>query len=92
MWNSSVPHDLSNDFDRAIVYEWTDKAADDGCGVTFISGEGEPWMIFAGVVVDGRVSQWSRVNGERWREDSPEGETPTEPNAAVLEAGFLSAL
>ena len=92
MWNATVPEDASDDFDRAIVYRWTDKADDDGCGIIFLSGAGAPWIIFGGVVVDDRVSHWTRVFGERWGEDSPEGDTPTEPNVRVLPGGLLSGL
>jgi hypothetical protein len=92
IWNDSVPYDLSTDFDRAIVYLWTDKADDDGCGVTFVSEDGEPWAIVSGVVVDEDVDHWTRVDGDQWGEDSPEGDAPTEPNVVVLEGGSLSAL
>jgi len=89
IWNEEPPADLSEGFDEAIVYRWTDKAGDDGCGVIFHSGRGSEWVIFGGVVDDGRVGHWSRVVGERWGEDSPEG-GPTEPNVTVLPGGLLT--
>jgi hypothetical protein len=91
IWNDQPPADLSESFDEAITYDWTDKADDDGCGVIFLSGDGRPWVIFGGVVENGRVGQWSRVDGERWGADSPEGDAPTEPNVVVLPGGILSA-
>jgi hypothetical protein len=89
IWNEDPPVDLSDRFDEAIAYRWIDEADDDGCGVVFVSGDGRPWTIFGGVVADDRVEHWSRVDGERWGEDSPEG-GPTEPNVVVLPGGVLS--
>jgi hypothetical protein len=89
IWNADVPADMSGRFQRAVVYRWTDKAEDDGCGVLFISRAGGEWSLFGGVVLDDRVREWSRVSGERWGQDSPEG-GPTEMNASVLPGGQLS--
>ncbi len=89
MWNNDVPTDLSERFTEAIVYPWTDKADDDGCGVMFVSGTGEPWVLFGGVVEDDRVATWDRVAGDRWGEDSPEGGS-TDPNVVVLPGGLVS--
>ena len=90
IWNDRPGADLSDRFDEAIAYPWTDKAGDDGCGVIFVSGVGGPWVMFGGVVLDGRVGDWSRVEGERWGEDSPEGDVPTESNVVVLPGGLVS--
>jgi hypothetical protein len=90
IWNDRPPADLDHRFDEAIVYRWTDKAGDDGCGVIFVFGAREPWVIFGGVVVDGRVGHRSRVDGARWGEDGPEGDVPREPNLVVFPGGLLS--
>jgi hypothetical protein len=89
IWNEEPPADLSERFDEAIVYRWTDKAGDDGCGVIFHSGRGSEWVIFGGGVDDGHVTHWSREVGEGWGEDSPEGDVPTDPNVVVRPGGRL---
>jgi hypothetical protein len=40
IWNAEVPANTTLRSDRAIVYRWTDKAGDDGCGVVFVSRPG----------------------------------------------------
>jgi hypothetical protein len=89
IWNAEIPADMSDGFERATVYRWTDKAQDDGCGVLFVSRPGGEWILFGGVVVGDRVREWSRASGERWGQDSSEG-GPTEVNATVLPGGRLS--
>lgn len=89
MWNAEVPADMTGRFERAIVHRWTDKAKDDGCGVVFVSRPGGEWSLFGGVVLDDRVRHWSRVSGNRWGQDSPEG-GPTGMNATVLAGGRLA--
>jgi hypothetical protein len=90
IWNDDVPADLSGRFTQAIVYPWTDKAGDDGCGVVFVSAPQREWVMFAGVITNDRVEGWSREAGDRWREDSPEG-SPTHPNVVVFPGGLVSA-
>ena len=88
IWNAEIPADMNGQFGGATVYHWTDKAEDDGCAVLFVSRSGGEWILFAGVVVGDRVREWSRVSGERWGQDSPEG-GPIDVNASVLPGGRL---
>jgi hypothetical protein len=80
---------MAGRFSVAVVGSGTDKAGDDGCSVTFISDPGLEWVQFGGVVRNERVATWSRVAGERWGDDSPEG-GPEEPNVVVLPGGLVT--
>jgi hypothetical protein len=54
-----------------------------------VSAQGREWVLFAGVVANERIADWSRDAGDRWGDDSPEG-GPTDPNVVVLPGGLVS--
>jgi len=97
VWNEdspsvAVPADDAN----VIVYEWTDKAEDEGCGVVIVSRTTGAWTIHfivlarAGKALPG--TRWDAVSGQEWGEDSPEGDVPEAPNAALNPAGRIISI
>jgi hypothetical protein len=76
---------------NVTVYEWTDKAESEGCGVIIVSQMTGAWTIHsvalarAGKTLAG--SKWEAVSGQEWGEDSPEGDAPEEPNASLGPGG-----
>lgn len=81
-WNQdpptvTVPAEDAN----VIVYEWTDKAEDEGCGVVIVSRTTGEWTIHY-IVLSGS-NEWGAVSGAEWGKDSPEGDVPTDANASL---------
>jgi hypothetical protein len=79
-----------------LVYEWTDKAEDEGCGVVIVSKTTGEWTIHYIVLARANEpivpARWDSVSGEEWGEDSPEGDVPQDFNAALDPRGRVVSL
>jgi hypothetical protein len=77
-------------FSQAIVHGWQAKSGDNGCSVTFLTSEGEPWVQFsqASNVLDVTPDRWGSVSDGAWGVDSPEGRD-LEVNAEVEPDGTV---
>ena len=78
------------------VYEWTDKAEDEGCGVVIVSRTTREWIIHYIVLARANKpiapARWDSVSGEEWGEDSPEGDVPEDFNASLDPRGRVVSL
>jgi hypothetical protein len=81
-WNANPPVERTFLEADAIVYRWTDKAMDEGCGVILVSPATREWTIYS--QVPARSRHWDQVSGSVWKEDSPEVDFPADFNARLV--------
>jgi hypothetical protein len=78
-----------------MVYEWTDKAQDEGCGVVIVSRRTGEWTIHYILLARSNrpivPARWDAVSGEEWGEDSPEGDVPEDFNASLDPSGRIAS-
>jgi hypothetical protein len=59
---------------EAIVYGWLAENRYPGCAVTFLDGEGRPWLSFSRFMnAETPPGRWDVARGQRWGVDSPDG-------------------
>ena len=95
-WNEEPPSVAVLAGDANVrVYEWTDKAQGEGCGVMIVSRTTAEWTIHYIVLArsDRPIvpARGDAVSGEEWGEDSPEGDGPEEFNASLDPSGQIAS-
>lgn len=91
VWNEDPPSvAVSPDDANVIVYEWTNKAEEEGCGVVIVSRTTGEWAIHS--IEQAESNKWDSVTGAEWGEDSPEGDVPEDPNASLDSGGRIVSI